>query len=383
MSGFKKATKKKAKVRAAFFGPSGSGKTFSMLRTAKGMGGRVALIDSENESASKYADRFDFDTLNIGIKDPELPPVLWNKNIEAYVAAIKMAHGYDVLIIDSMSHAWQELLEEVERLGTTKFKGNKWSAWSEGTPKQKEFIEAILEFPGHVLASMRSKTTWDQQKDENTGKIKPVRLGLSPEQRAGIEYEFDLLIEMNVDHYATVLKDRSGKFQDQIIERPSEDFGQELAQWLEQGETQETIFAKASSMVKDAENTDELRAIKDDFRKRGGWWWTDEVKKIITDKVAEFKTPEVAQAAKEMPADLDIKALLNGKADLVERFFRVTKVIYKDATLYTMPQAVKNRIYNDPEAAITAADNWAEGLKLKSMPVDAPTAQPQPESVEA
>ena len=114
---FERAAKTQAKLRLALFGPSGSGKTFTALRLAKGMGGRVALIDTERGSASKYADRFEFDTL-----------ILEEKDIEAYRRAIASALGYDVPIIDSLSHAWQELLGEVDKLAKAKYRGNTWSA---------------------------------------------------------------------------------------------------------------------------------------------------------------------------------------------------------------------------------------------------------------
>jgi hypothetical protein len=222
---FQKATKAQSKLRAAFFGPSGAGKTFSALRVASGMGKKIAVIDTERGSASKYSDRFDFDVL-------ELP----KKDIETYCEGIRAAGaaGYDVLIIDSLSHAWQELLEENERVAKAKYKGNTWSAWSEGTPKQRKLIDTILDFPGHVIATMRSKTEWTQEKDDR-GRNTPKRVGLAPEQGKGIEYEFDLLLEISTEHYAQVIKDRTGKFQDKAIEKPGEDFGVELATWLSSG----------------------------------------------------------------------------------------------------------------------------------------------------
>ena len=143
---FSKATKRQAHGRIALFGPSGAGKTFTALRVAKGLGGRIALIDTERGSASKYADRFDFDVL-------ELPKFTLDIYQQAMEAAAKA--GYDVLIIDSLSHGWQELIEEVDRLAKAKYRGNTWSAWSEGTPKQRRFIEALLSYPGHVIATMR------------------------------------------------------------------------------------------------------------------------------------------------------------------------------------------------------------------------------------
>lgn len=224
---FKPATKARAKLRAALFGPSGGGKTFSALAIASGLGGRVALIDSEHGSASKYADRFTFDVLNLA--DPR---------IENYTAAIAAAGeaGYEVLICDSLSHPWQELLDEIDRITvSSRHKGNKWSAWSEGTPKQKSLINAILSYPGHVLATMRSKTEWSVESG-NGGKSKPVRLGLAPEQGKGIEYEFDLLLEISQAHAAEVIKDRTGRFQDQTLERPGAEFGRTLAAWLAEGE---------------------------------------------------------------------------------------------------------------------------------------------------
>jgi hypothetical protein len=233
MAKFEKASKKKAKLRAAIFGPSGAGKTFTALRMAKGMGGKIALIDTEHRTASKYADRFEFDTCDLQKSD-----------IVDYVEAISSASEYDVLIIDSMSHGWRSLLEEVDRLAMTKYRGNTWSAWSEGTPKQAAMVEALLSFPGHIIATMRSKTEWTTEQTGN-GKSKPVRIGLSPDQGKGIEYEFDLLMEMNTEHFATIIKDRSGKFQDQIIEKPSEQFGADLAAWLSDGVTVPELVAPA------------------------------------------------------------------------------------------------------------------------------------------
>lgn len=222
---FTPATKAQAKLRLAIFGTSGSGKTYTSLRIATGMTGKIAVIDTERGSASKYADRFTFDVL-------ELP----EKDINTYCAAISAADnaGYDILIIDSLSHAWRELLEEVDRLATTKYRGNTWSAWSQGTPKQRRFVDAILDFNGHIIATMRTKTEWTTTTDKN-GKMKPVRVGLAPVQGKGIEYEFDLLMDISPDHNVMVLKDRTGKYQDEIIEKPGEDFGAVLIAWLNEG----------------------------------------------------------------------------------------------------------------------------------------------------
>jgi len=243
---FQKATKKRSKLRAATFGPSGSGKTFTALRIAAGLGGRIAFIDTEFGSASKYSDRFTFDVLEL--KE--------DQSLNAYIAGISEAArlGYDVLIIDSMTHGWQELLAEIDRLSATKYGGNKWAAWSEGTPKQNALVKAFLSFPGHIIATMRSKTEW-RTTETDRGKIKPVRVGLAPEERAGFEYEFDLLLELTVEHFGTVIKDRTGKYQDAILDKPGEDFGKALAAWLAEGEPEATPASAPAGSPTDAPAT--------------------------------------------------------------------------------------------------------------------------------
>lgn len=245
---FVKATKEQAKLRLALFGPSGSGKTYTSLRIATGMGGPIALVDSERRTARKYSDRFDFAVEELA-----------DKSIEAYCKVIREAGEgkFNVLIIDSLSHAWQELLMDIDKLAATKFRGNTWSAWSEGTPKQRKLVDTLLDSPCHIIATMRSKTEWVQETGHN-GKAKPVKVGLAPEQGKGIEYEFDMLMELTTEHVATVSKDRTGQFQDKMIEKPDEKFGEELKAWLESG-TPAAKPAKPSAEVASAEDIADLK----------------------------------------------------------------------------------------------------------------------------
>jgi nucleoside-triphosphatase THEP1 len=226
---FKQAERTRLWLRCALFGPSGSGKTMTALRMAKGiaekMGGKIAVIDTEARSASKYADRISFDV-------NDLP----RKTVDDYIAAMKeaAAAGYKVLVIDSLSHAWRELTEEVDRLTQASNSKNSLLSWGKVSPKQKRLVEAVLNFPGHIIATMRSKTEWVIGEGRN-GKTAPEKLGLAPEQGKGIEYEFDLLVEINQQHHAVVTKDRTGKFQDETIEKPGEEFGAALYDWLSGG----------------------------------------------------------------------------------------------------------------------------------------------------
>ena len=239
---FKKATKKQCKLRAGLMGVAGSGKTFSALRLATGLGGKIALIDTERKSASKYADRFDFD-----VSEMDFP------SIENMVKEIKNAEnaGYNVLIIDSLTHAWQKLLEEVEKLTTSRFDGNSFRAWGVATPIQRQFIDVILKSNMHIITTMRAKTEYVMELNEK-GKTAPKRVGLAAEQGKDIEYEFDLLLMIDRNHTAEVIKDRSGKFQDEYIEQITEETGKMLADWLEVGEVEAPAEPNAEDVLKTA-----------------------------------------------------------------------------------------------------------------------------------
>jgi hypothetical protein len=226
---FAKAERTNLYLRCALFGPSGSGKTMTALRMAKGIAGKMgvpyAVIDTEARSASKYADRYDFEVDNLAYK-----------TIDHYLASMEAAKkaGYKVLVIDSMSHAWQELTAEVDRIAQSSTSKSTFSPWAKVNPKQKRFIDAILNYPGHIIATMRSKTEWVIGEGKN-GKTVPEKIGLAPEQGKGIEFEFDLLVELTQRHEANVTKDRTGKFQDETIEKPGEEFGVALDDWLSSG----------------------------------------------------------------------------------------------------------------------------------------------------
>lgn len=245
MGSFKKATKEAAKLRLALFGVSGSGKTYTALRIGTGLAGekgKIAVIDTERNSACKYSDRFNFD-----VCDAKKPSI---ENLKMF---IDEARSYDVLIIDSMTHAWLELLQEVEKLAKTKFGGNTWSAWSEGTPKQMSLVNALLDFPGHIIATMRVETNWTTTINDK-GKVVPVRVGEAPKQGKGIEYEFDMLMQISPEHDALVIKDRTGKYQDEVIQLPDEEFGKALGEWLQDGENNKpSKKAKKVEVVEDDE----------------------------------------------------------------------------------------------------------------------------------
>jgi len=223
------------------------------LRMAKGiaekMGVPFAVIDTEARSATKYVHRFTFK-----VND------LKEKTIDHYIASMKEAEkaGYKVLVIDTLSHAWRETTEEVDRITQSSLSKNNVLSWAKVNPKQKRFIDAILNYPGHIIVTMRSKTEWVIGVGKD-GKIEPQKIGLAPEQGKGIEYEFDLLIEIDQKHCAKITKDRTGKFQDEIIEKPGEEFGVELYEWLA-GDKEVTPETPAKPALKTISKTEKVQA---------------------------------------------------------------------------------------------------------------------------
>lgn len=225
---FKRATKKDSKLRLGLIGPAGSGKTYTALTVAKHFGGRVAVIDSEHGSASKYADLFDFDVLELASFSPN-----------DYTKAINAAEqaGYDFLVIDSLSHAWSGkngALELVDRAAARSKSGNSFAAWREVTPLHNQMVEAILEAKLHLIATLRSKTEYVIEENERGKKI-PRKVGMAPIQRDGLEYEFDVVGDMDWENRLIVTKTRCPELAGAVINKPGKEFADVLKAWLSEG----------------------------------------------------------------------------------------------------------------------------------------------------
>lgn len=244
---FRKAERRKARLRLAIAGPAGSGKTYSALLIAFGLGGRVAMIDTERGSGELYADLGDYDVLQLA---PPFAP-------EAYIEAIRAAEaaGYGVIIIDSLSHAWAGeggLLELHDRLAAQG--GNSWAAWRQITPRHNALVEAMLQSPAHIIATMRTKTAYAQVNQNGRAAVK--KLGLEPVQRDGMEYEFTVFLELSADHVALATKDRTRLFDGQAF-RPGVETGRKLAAWLEQGAPEAAGPAAAETPAQQAQGAGE------------------------------------------------------------------------------------------------------------------------------
>jgi hypothetical protein len=232
---FVQAQRRRAKLKLAVTGPPGSGKTMSALRLATGLvgpGGKIAVIDTENKSASLYSDRYRFDVCDIE------PPF----DVEKFVAAIAAAQasGYDCLIIDSASHLWKGVLEFKGALDSRG--GNSFTNWNQAGKKYDAGLAAILQSDVHLIACMRSKVEYVLEQDLK-GKQVPRKVGLAPVFRDEGEYEFTIVFDVAHDHTAQVSKDRTGMFTDRIFQ-VTEEIGKQVGAWLDGGEIPAVETAK-------------------------------------------------------------------------------------------------------------------------------------------
>ncbi|MDX9974793.1 MAG: ATP-binding protein [FCB group bacterium] len=232
---FQKATKHKMKLRCAMEGPPGSGKTYSALaigRALVGENGRIALIDTERGSASKYSDEFNFDVVELDTFAPA-----------TFVEFIREAEaeGYDLLIIDSLSHAWmgaEGMLEQVDKIAKRKQYSSNFPAWKDASPQERLLWDTMLGCNMHVIATLRTKTEYVIEEAvgrDGRRRSVPRKVGLAPIQREGLEYEFDVVAEMDMDHNFNVTKTRCRVLTDQSFNRPGNEVAEILHEWLGEG----------------------------------------------------------------------------------------------------------------------------------------------------
>lgn len=280
----RKAERKIARLRLGIAGPSGSGKTMGSLKLARGItDGKICLIDTERGSGDLYADLYDYDIIQL---EPPFKP-------EKYVDAIAMAEdaGYDVIIIDSLSHAWSDeggLLDQADKLSVST---NRFQVWSSLTPQHRKLVNAMLQSTSHIIGTIRSKQEYVMEKDEATGKSSVKKLGMAPVQRDGMEYEFTIFFDVDSNHNTRASKDRTNMFNDEVFVL-SEDIGKRIREWLESGKPDVRLMKqefmrylnRIGAMLPQKEDQPEW--IKQHTPKLTGFEWSEE---NIGDIVAKMK----------------------------------------------------------------------------------------------
>lgn len=230
------ATKKAAKARIALYGVSGSGKTWTALLIAQvlaGDAGKVAALDTEAGSMSKYADRFAFYPATM--KKPFSPD-----RFVGIIDAVNADASIAVLVIDGASPFWEGVGGILAIVDESKARSSS-GGWKDGTPQQQRIIEAIVNCRAHVIVTMRAKSETVRETGQD-GKTRIRKIGMRPVQRDGFEYEFDFLLWLDQDHSAQIEKARmDGQVGTRIEADPDADpqpivaWAREVAAWLSDG----------------------------------------------------------------------------------------------------------------------------------------------------
>ena len=272
-----KATRKKSYLRLNLSAPSGAGKTYSALLMAKGLVNnweKIAVIDTENGSASLYSHLGEFNTIDL---QPPFTPERYTESINACVTA-----GMECIIIDSSSHEWSGkggCIEINETLAQVRYKGNTWSAWNETTPRHDAFVQSVLQCRAHVITCTRSKMETVMGEGKKVHKV-----GMKDIQRDGWEYELTVSLSIDRDtHTATASKDRTGLFEGKDPFVITEQTGKVIKEWCELGIDEDAAkrqqLAAATAELYAAETLEQVQAT-----------WT---------KYKQFQMVEEFKAAKE------------------------------------------------------------------------------------
>lgn len=227
-----RATRKQSKIKLSISGPSGSGKTYSALQLAFGIcndWNKIAVLDSENYSASLYAHLGAFNVLNL--HEPFTP--------EQYIEAIQLCEreGIEVIIIDSITHEWSGKggCLDIHEKETSKMRvPNSFTAWATVTPRHQAFVEAIVRSQSHVICCTRSKTEYVMS--ERNGRQVPQKMGMAPITREGFDFEVSIHFELDQQHKAFCSKDRTGLFMNREAFILTPETGKAITDWCESGE---------------------------------------------------------------------------------------------------------------------------------------------------
>ena len=238
-----KASRKKAKIKLCLQGPSGSGKTYSALLLAYGLcndWAKICVIDTENHSADLYSQLGEYNT--ISLTGPYTPEI-YMQAIDACAKA-----GIEVIIIDSLSHEWEYIINFHASLS-----GNSFTNWGKVTPRHNEFIQTLLDTNKHVIGTVRTKQ--DYVLNERNGKMVPEKIGLKPIQRDDLEYLFTLTFEIDRNHIAQSTKDRTGLFTNKQGQVINANTGRSILEWCNYGkeETANDINARINECKSVAE----------------------------------------------------------------------------------------------------------------------------------
>lgn len=223
--------RKQRPARILLDGPPGAGTTYTSLALATSIGNRVAVIDAQRGRSSVYASTFTFDTV---------PPLSYcSPDALITMLAHCADQGYDTVVVSQLSAFWASSGGVWEQVSRASKRGSssagKWSAWDEVRPVERQMLDALLGYPGHVIATVRDKLEYVAEPDEY-GRITRRIVGLAPVGRDGMEYDWDLVATMDHSHNLVVVRAPCEDLAGSVESQPGARFASRIRDWLDQGE---------------------------------------------------------------------------------------------------------------------------------------------------
>lgn len=233
--------REKQKALIGMAGPSGSGKSLSSLLLAYGLmkeahpnlseeelWKKIGVADTEHKRMLTYIGQLHNGVTIGSFKHIDFEPPF---NTDRYNMAIKLLkeQGAEVIIVDSLSHQWQGEGGVVETHG--QMQGNSFQNWGKLAPESSKLTKGLTTQDIHMITTLRVKSDYVIELIE--GKNVPKKVGMKPVQKDDMEYEFDTVFSIGMDHHARVSKDITNLFEGDFIITP--DIGSKLYRYLELG----------------------------------------------------------------------------------------------------------------------------------------------------
>lgn len=230
MSLFKQATNEQGFLKAGLLGFPGSGKTFTAAELAIGL---VKLLGDKRPVFAIDTEK-GFDYLTGKFKDAGVElQVARTRAFVDLIAAMKEAEASaSVVIIDSVTHFWQEIQESYKR--EQKRTQLRVQDWGPIKGNWAQFPNLFLESRVHAILCGRAADDMDYQENEDTGKMEAYKAGTKMASEKNLGYEPGLVVEMervnigtlkrgkrNVVNRAHILKDRFDKLDGQSFDDPT------------------------------------------------------------------------------------------------------------------------------------------------------------------
>ena len=270
---FQTVTRQQCKASIMLEGLAGRGKSGTALLIARALASdwdKVYCIDTENNSLNLFTDipastgdTFkDFKTVNLEPEDGYKP----SNYLELRDMAIKA--GAEVVIEDSISHAWQYeggILTLVSNFAAKNPKGDKYAAWrDENIAREKNLLLSLLRSNKcHVITTVRVKEKFVPETDD-AGKMRIKSIGEQQIMQDDVKYEPDLVLHLEragsnkdgiIKHpIVTVVKSRYAIFEENQTYELNPSILQQLKEYLAEGTSPEELLQRQRQEYVDALN---------------------------------------------------------------------------------------------------------------------------------